>query len=764
MPLLRSAGPSDWPNGRPPSVLVLPMEIPSTSAEELDIAVSVAEDVSAELGYWEGVRAVPSVSVVGPMFDRGIRGPAITRLEDAILLARDLAVAAVVTITVEVRGDSARAQASLFDAASGSLRRRLRPIGPTVDAVAPTGALAEPIARRVLGLQDQPFAPLAAQRLRSRSPDALVQEDAGRRQMERWRLTEAERSFRRAIELDSTFALAHHRLAQTLYWRSVQDPYGRPNSAQEVARSSAVALRFADGLPRFDQAHISAFHSFQEGDYEAARRAYVALLEENQTDVYAWLMLGSVEFADPWLSDTVTSATPRGNWNRAVEAFVQAVELQPTFELGYGHIFDIYRAVASSTNAELCRGFEVPRDARIPPWERPTPDNQRLFCLVAQDTIAWVPPSALASVDLQAARPSATALLAEATRLLVRWSLYAPDLPEPLYELAELTVAQYSRLVVAPPRVLDSLAARAVGYQSRALALVADTLPPDLFRLATYQLAARRLDDALTSTEAGLDRHQAVAPLGELPPEAVNAFVAAGQPERALALLSEPLFRRFEPDTALGRFVPYGGAEAHLQRARLLGAAMVSGQPLREEIRAILALWSSPEYTDRDRELLRRSITPDLLLALAFDEQALDEWGPVQGLDDPLWDALLALAREDGRAATLADGALTNDQPRSGDLTRTFVKGALALRLGRADTALRLLNRVDSIPLRLEGFEPRWAIRGSSLFLKGEASLTQGDTALAMGNYERFLAQWSSGDPLIEPAIALARQRVLELP
>ncbi|MGD8281154.1 MAG: serine/threonine-protein kinase, partial [Gemmatimonadota bacterium] len=756
-------GAESWPGGRPPSVVVLPMETTTTTDEERDVAVAVAGDVTSELAYWDGIRAVPGVSLTGPMFDLGIAGPAVARLEDGVRLARRLGVAALVSVTADVRGDSTRIQAALFDVAGGESDSRV-PFGPMVEAVQATAntlALAEPIARRVLGLENEPFVSLEAERRRSRLPEALAEEDEGTQYLERWRLTEAEAAFRRAIALDSTFGFAQHRLAQTLYWQYSENPTARdPATLLEIARHSSAALRLADDLPASDRAHVVAFHAFQEGDYAEARQDYRDILEADSTDVYAWLLLGSVEFRDPWLTSAAPAATPRGNWNLAVRAFTRAVELQPTFELGYGHIFDIYEAAAGTLGGSTshCQGFMTPNGVSIPPWERRTPENQRPFCLATPDSLAWLPRAELASADLDAMRPTAEALRDQGTRLLTRWSLYAPELPRPLEELATATLNELSRLSVAPPEQIESLAASALEYRLRALALTSDTLPIDLFQVSNLYLATGRTRDAVSVAEEGIRLRETAFAAMPLPAEAVNPFLATGQVSRAVSLLPDPITQRFEPDTLTGRIVPWGRALAPFRRATLLGSAMVGGPPLRAELEQIARVWSAPSYTDRDRSLLRNRVSPSLAIAFAFDDDALRAWGDVPDLDDPLWRSLVAVAGGEDAASELLDSALAADTPRVTETSESLVEGALALRIGRADTALRLLSRLDSIPFRVDQLETRWGILSSSFLLRGDAYLALGDTSSAVAAYERYVGRSSEGDPLTEPMLRRARE------
>lgn len=134
------------------------------------------------------------------------------RTDDGIRIARALSVQALLAITTRVRGDSTEVEGTLFDARSGrAVGRALRARGL---ARAPL-PLARQIAAKVVGLDPAMLAEGAPYR-QSANPEALRQDVQGKRQLERWQLHEAERYFQRAVELDSEFATAHHRLAQTL--------------------------------------------------------------------------------------------------------------------------------------------------------------------------------------------------------------------------------------------------------------------------------------------------------------------------------------------------------------------------------------------------------------------------------------------------------------------------------------------------------------------------------------------------------------------
>jgi len=264
----------------------------------------------------------------------------------------------------------------------------------------------------LLGLAD--LSPsLAELRRYSGNPRALTRFYQGVGLLDDWRLEDAETSLREAIALDSTFAMAHHNLALTLYWQWVRDEEGA--DGPEIGRHSATALRHAGTLTSRDSAHVSAFNLFQLGDYDNSRKTYRALIERDSTDVYAWVMWGSLEWKDPWIvEDEEGRLTPRSNLNQAVRAFTKTVQLSPGFHLGYGHLFDIQDRIANGNG----RGFEMPRSELIAPWEESTLDSTSTFYGVMLDSIVWLDPESFRMVDQSTRREGAERLERPTVRLL----------------------------------------------------------------------------------------------------------------------------------------------------------------------------------------------------------------------------------------------------------------------------------------------------------------------------------------------------------
>jgi tetratricopeptide (TPR) repeat protein len=141
--------------------------------------------------------------------------------------------------------------------------------------------------------------------------------------------------FELALKRDSTFALAHYKLAVTAGWEM--------DATEKVSHAEAAA-RLSTGLPAREQKLISGMLAFQKGDYARACDAYGQLARTDSSDVEALYGLGDCSFHD----DAVEPVGPdsahwrfRGDWNTAMRAFRRALVVDPTFHPAYQHITDM---------------------------------------------------------------------------------------------------------------------------------------------------------------------------------------------------------------------------------------------------------------------------------------------------------------------------------------------------------------------------------------------------------------------------------------
>lgn len=235
---------------------------------------------------------------------------------------------------VAAGADSARVAATLYDA---SLRQIIaefgfRDVADRVDRLADSvalGIMTELSRRRALGAWR-----LAS--LGSSSPAALKEFLRGEQHYRRFELDSAQRNYERAIELDTTFALAYNRLAYTLGWSLRGDP-----------AVSASFLRAGDlnhGLARRESLLIAAdslsgaLRAFS-GDsaswsmWRRELRTVEIAAREYPLDPQAWYQLGETRYhRGPEVG--VTSEETR-------DAFARAVQLDSAFVPAYRHLVEL---------------------------------------------------------------------------------------------------------------------------------------------------------------------------------------------------------------------------------------------------------------------------------------------------------------------------------------------------------------------------------------------------------------------------------------
>jgi tetratricopeptide (TPR) repeat protein len=91
--------------------------------------------------------------------------------------------------------------------------------------------------------------------------------------------------FRRATQIDSTFALAHYRLAVSADWN------GRRAIAAQASRAAIVhAGRLADR----DRRLLEAYSAFRTGAADNAERAYREILRDYPDDIEAQFQLADL--------------------------------------------------------------------------------------------------------------------------------------------------------------------------------------------------------------------------------------------------------------------------------------------------------------------------------------------------------------------------------------------------------------------------------------------------------------------------------------
>jgi class 3 adenylate cyclase/tetratricopeptide (TPR) repeat protein len=314
-----SAGPSEAIAGAAPAIAVLPFRV---GGEDLEVwREGMVDLVSTNVDVFPELRAVPSRTVLARWREAGADGP--VDLARALDVARRTEALYAVSGSVVGTKDGLRIRGEVFDLQTGAK------IGETV-VEGPPDSIFELVDRLSMALvepllssrsEDRRWPRLAA--TTTSSPTALKAFLEGEALLRTGEYLPAIKAFQRAIHADSTFALAHYRLAEAFGWTT-----GGVDSREHVR----IAARYADRLPEREARLLRASNLGAEGrllEWVATLREAV---RQHPDDPEAWYKLGEVYYhaggellVPPW---------------EFVDAFERSIELDPTSLLAYEHLVD----------------------------------------------------------------------------------------------------------------------------------------------------------------------------------------------------------------------------------------------------------------------------------------------------------------------------------------------------------------------------------------------------------------------------------------
>ncbi len=229
--------------------------------------------------------------------------------------------------------DSARASATLYDALDQEMIAEFA-LRDRIDRV---DRLADSLAVRVMAAlsQDRPLGVWHLASLGSSSPAALKEFLHGEQHYRRFELDSAQLHYQRAIELDSTFALAHNRKAYTIGWSLHGDPEYLPSLLRAGALNQGLARR--ESLLVVADSLGGAMGSFvgDSASWRRLRRIVTTLeyaVQEYPLDPQVWYKLGEARYHRPYIG---------GTREKTLEAFARAVELDSAFVPAYKHLVEL---------------------------------------------------------------------------------------------------------------------------------------------------------------------------------------------------------------------------------------------------------------------------------------------------------------------------------------------------------------------------------------------------------------------------------------
>ncbi len=272
--------------GRPPVVeaaqriAVLPFRASGADVELL--GEGLVDLLSTNLDGVGGIEAVEPRTVLQRWKERGSSAA----LDDALAVAGDVDAGAVLLGSVIQTGQSVRLAADLY-ARDGSKLGHAQVDGPADSVLSLVDGLSLALMREVWR-SNEPLPSLRVASMTTSSPAAMRDYLRGEQFYRRSEWDSAAAAYRDAVSDDSTFALAHYRLATTYGW------IGNFNAAEAEAAGEA-AVRWSSRLPENDQTIIRAYRAFQRGEVAASdtMRRYTAA---HPDDVDGWYLLGESQF------------------------------------------------------------------------------------------------------------------------------------------------------------------------------------------------------------------------------------------------------------------------------------------------------------------------------------------------------------------------------------------------------------------------------------------------------------------------------------
>ncbi len=232
--------------------------------------------------------AIGGISTVEPrtVLQRWKEHGSAVDLEGALAVGRDVDAGAVLLGSVIETGSAVRLSADLYDS-KGTKLATAQVNGPADSVLSLVDGLSLALMREVWR-SNEPLPSVRVGGLTTTSIGAMRAYLAGEKLYRQSMWDSAAVAFRSAVEQDSTFALAHYRLAMTYGWTG-------NGSSREAMGAGSQAVRYAARLPADERSIVQAYYLFQQGKIEAtdSMLRYTAAHPE---DADGWYLLGESQY------------------------------------------------------------------------------------------------------------------------------------------------------------------------------------------------------------------------------------------------------------------------------------------------------------------------------------------------------------------------------------------------------------------------------------------------------------------------------------
>ena len=682
-----------------------------------------------DMSRWRDIRVIDDERVADLLRETPEAGSAQTMsLNAGLAVARRAGAGRLVMGDLLKVGTRTRITAKIFDVRNG---QRVRSVSEETSVADSVMSLFGRLAQRILNVAPPQGANVGA--LGTSSVGAYQEYLAGIQALNRFDVREARARLGKALELDSTFALAHYKLAVTLGWSSPGEPAQR--------RHAEAAARLMMGLPPRERSLITGQLQQTLGDWTDACQTYAGMLRTDSLDVEALYGLGECLYHDLTVAGEGTDASPlrfRANWQQSLRAFERVLELDPQYHLAYQHIIDALTAERQQVNH--CAQAGTGQQCRLLlGYLMRTGDSIHATPVDARSDTAGVRAQAERYASSQARKRNLAAALAVAER----WARAAPDEPR-------------AHNAVAHVLLLQGQVARADEAMRRATD--AGSLIEELRRTFQRMEIALKLGRAREAIRLYDSVRTLDIPIPNSPIRIGNAVAGYGP----------PFGRLTEFDSMLTRGMTQAGAPADVisYQQRAIRAAL--GGPVHDSLPVLEAQLFERVRAARGLSAAMANVQPTLFFSLRMPRPA---WPALDtATRDPRFRPAVALARGDTAAVRRAADTLEARlraivAAGSADTVYGVIASEAYLAVADTTAALRVVRfAIDSaaplasyFPLNSQGFTAA-AFAPRLMLLRADLAAARGHRDEARLWYDRFLDVWSTAVPELQPVVERARQ------
>jgi tetratricopeptide (TPR) repeat protein len=293
---------------------------------------------------WEDLRLYDDERTSSLMRRRDLDSPADVDFQVAQEIAKDARVGTLVLGDIRRERDSIAVEAKVHDVGTGD-RISTEVLRASYDA--DPRPLFDSLAARILQVSGAPAGvnpALVAQT--THSLEAYRAYLRGVESLQRFEIDSARAQLQRAVELDSTFALAYLRLRDVDGWAGLES---NPERRREwVAKAHAHSAALPPRLRTLLQFHVA----YENGEFREARRHVEDLIARDSADAEAWYQLGEAHFhhnSQGVLEGPDIHPDTLGNIGKALYAFRRTLEIEPRYMMAYQHVLDCLGACARGT-------------------------------------------------------------------------------------------------------------------------------------------------------------------------------------------------------------------------------------------------------------------------------------------------------------------------------------------------------------------------------------------------------------------------------